>query len=72
MIAATPSLFEVSGSSSDLPFETERQAVKPCPRGGPMLNRSFISVIVIGVLLILPFRLSEQPATPQPNAGVIV
>ena len=37
-----------------------------------MLNRRYVSVIVIGVLLIWLFCLSAQSATPQSNAGVTV
>lgn len=34
--------------------------------------RRYASMIVIGVLLMLPFRLSARWATPQSNAGVTV
>lgn len=72
MIAAAASLLEASASPSDLPFESGRQAASHCTKGVPMLNRRYISVIVIGVLLILPFLLSAQSATPQSNAEVTV
>jgi hypothetical protein len=37
-----------------------------------MLNRRYVIVIVIGVFLMLPFRLSARSATPESNAGATV
>jgi hypothetical protein len=72
MTPVTPSLFQVNGFRIDLPLESNARAAIPRPKEGEMSNRLWVSVIVIGVLLIMPFCMCAQLASPQSNAGVTV